>query len=74
MAGYYLAATQLLSYWGTKISASYILREANAIANEMAQLTSEVRIQERKFEGDIEVQRKKSPFHLGKGIQPRCND
>ena len=55
MAGYYLVATQLLSYWGTEISASHIPRETNAIANEMAQLASEVAIQERKFKGDIEV-------------------
>ncbi|KAM1925245.1 hypothetical protein ACFX13_032546 [Malus domestica] len=44
MAGYYLAATQLLSYWGTEISISYIPKELNAIANEMAQLASGVQI------------------------------
>ncbi|KAM1140237.1 hypothetical protein ACFX19_041023 [Malus domestica] len=58
MAGYYLAATQLLSYWGTEISVSYILRESNAKANEMAQLASGAQIQEMKFEVNIEVQKR----------------
>ena len=33
---YYLGTTQLLSYWGTDILVSHILRESNSIANEMA--------------------------------------
>ena len=68
MAGYYLVATQLLSYWGTEISASHIPREANAIANEMAQLALWSTIQERKFEGNIEVQRRNLPSILERGF------
>ncbi|CAN6542591.1 unnamed protein product [Malus baccata var. baccata] len=40
MAGYYLAATQLLSYWDYEISVSHVPRGANLEANEMAQLAS----------------------------------
>ncbi|KAM2932847.1 hypothetical protein FF1_040870 [Malus domestica] len=68
MASYYLAPTQLLSYWGIEISAGYIPREANAIANEMAQLASGVQIQERKFERDIEVQRRDLPSIVDRGF------
>nr|XP_028949385.1 uncharacterized protein LOC114821441 [Malus domestica] len=63
ITGYYLAATQLLSYWGTEISVSYIPRESYAIANEMAQLASGAHVQARKFEGDIEVQ-KRNPHSI----------
>ncbi|KAM2602283.1 hypothetical protein TB1_039701 [Malus domestica] len=55
MVGYYLAATQLLSYWGTEISVSHIPRESNTMANEMAQLASGAQIQERRFEVEVEV-------------------
>ncbi|CAN6725686.1 unnamed protein product [Malus baccata var. baccata] len=68
MAGYHLAATQLLSYWGTKISVSYILRESNIIANEMAQLASGVPIQEKNFEGNIEVHKRNLPSIFEKGF------
>ncbi|XP_050125643.1 uncharacterized protein LOC126602840 [Malus sylvestris] len=46
IADYYLAATQLLSYWGTEILVSHIPRKSNAMAN-MVQLASEAQIQER---------------------------
>ncbi|XP_070665145.1 uncharacterized protein [Malus domestica] len=36
MAGYYLATTQLLSYWDSEISVSHVPRGANLAANEMA--------------------------------------
>ncbi|CAN6687461.1 unnamed protein product [Malus baccata var. baccata] len=36
MAGYYLAAAQLLSYWDSEISVSHVPRGANLAANEMA--------------------------------------
>ncbi|KAM2986249.1 hypothetical protein FF2_006548 [Malus domestica] len=36
MAGYYLAATQLLSYWDSEISVGHVPRGANPAANEMA--------------------------------------
>ncbi|XP_070675847.1 uncharacterized protein [Malus domestica] len=68
MAGYYLATIQLLSYWGTKVSVNYIPREPNAIANEMAQLASGAQIQERKFEGDIEVQKRNLPSIFERGF------
>ncbi|CAN6583835.1 unnamed protein product [Malus baccata var. baccata] len=38
MAGYYLAATQLLSYWDSEISVNHVPRGSNLAANEMAQL------------------------------------
>ncbi|XP_070675796.1 uncharacterized protein [Malus domestica] len=41
MAGYYLAATQLLSYWDYEISVNHIPRGSNLAANEMAQLASD---------------------------------
>nr|XP_028946874.1 uncharacterized protein LOC114820421 [Malus domestica] len=68
MAGYHLAATQLLSYWGTEISVSYIPRESNIIANEMAQLASGVPIQEKNFEGNIEVHKRNLPSIFEKGF------
>ncbi|CAN6543126.1 unnamed protein product [Malus baccata var. baccata] len=68
MAGYYLAATQLLSYWGIEILVNYIPIESNAIANEMAQLASRAQIQERKFEGDIEVQKRNPPPIFERGF------
>ncbi|XP_050160424.1 uncharacterized protein LOC126633954 [Malus sylvestris] len=58
MAGYYLVATLLLSYWGIEVSINHVPREANLIANEMAQLASRAQIQERKFEVNVEIQRR----------------
>lgn len=40
VADYYLAATQILNYWGTEVSINHIPREANVIDNEMAQMAS----------------------------------
>ncbi|XP_070660486.1 uncharacterized protein [Malus domestica] len=53
---------------GTEILVSYIPRESNAIANEMAQLASRAQIQERKFEGDIEVQKRNLPSIFERGF------
>ena len=64
MAGY---------YWGTETSVSHIPRASNTIANEMAQLSSGAQIQEKKFEGDIEVQRRNLPSIFERGY-PRCVD
>ncbi|KAM2316169.1 hypothetical protein ACFX1S_000043 [Malus domestica] len=61
MAGYYLASTQLLSYWGPEISVSHIPRESNMIA-------SGVQIQERKFKRDIEVQNRHLPSIFERGF------
>ncbi|CAN6554159.1 unnamed protein product [Malus baccata var. baccata] len=61
MADYYLVTTQLLRYWGDEISVSYISRGSNTIANEMAQLVTEVHIQERRFKIELEVQKKNLP-------------
>ncbi|XP_050121406.1 uncharacterized protein LOC126599102 [Malus sylvestris] len=58
MAGYYLATTQLLSYWDSEVSVNYVPRESNLAANEMAQIASGVPIQERKYGVDVEVQRR----------------
>ncbi|XP_068317105.1 (+)-neomenthol dehydrogenase-like [Pyrus communis] len=55
MAGYYLVTTQLLRYWGDKISVSHIPIESNTIANEMAQLAIGVQIQEKRFEIEVEL-------------------
>ncbi|XP_070677037.1 uncharacterized protein [Malus domestica] len=44
MAGYYLAAMQLLSYWDSNISVNYVPRGSNLAANEMAQVASGVPI------------------------------
>ncbi|XP_048433367.1 uncharacterized protein LOC125473964 [Pyrus x bretschneideri] len=68
MVGYYLAATQLLVYWGTEISVSHIPRESNSIANEMAQMASGAQIQERKFEVNIEVQKWNLPSIFDRGF------
>ncbi|CAN6727421.1 unnamed protein product [Malus baccata var. baccata] len=40
MAGYYMAATQLLNFWESEISVNHIPRGSNLAANEMAQLAS----------------------------------
>ncbi|CAN6688350.1 unnamed protein product [Malus baccata var. baccata] len=56
MAGYYLAATQLLSYWDSEISVNHIPKGSNLAANEMAQLASGVPIQERTYGVDVEIQ------------------
>ncbi|CAN6563557.1 unnamed protein product [Malus baccata var. baccata] len=40
MAGYYLAAAQLLSFWDSEISVNHVPRGFNLAANEMAQLAS----------------------------------
>ncbi|XP_068331395.1 uncharacterized protein [Pyrus communis] len=61
VASYYLAATQLLSYWGTKISVNHIPRESNAIANEMAHLVFGAQIQERRVKVDVKLQRRNLP-------------
>ncbi|XP_070672058.1 uncharacterized protein [Malus domestica] len=68
MAGYYLSTTQLLSYWGTKISVSHISRESKAVANEMAQLVYGAQIQERRFEVVVEVQRRNLPSIFDRGF------
>ncbi|XP_017188273.1 uncharacterized protein [Malus domestica] len=68
IADYYLATTQLLSYWGTKISVSHIPRESNAMANEMAQLASGTQIQESKFEVEVEVQKRNLPSIFDRGF------
>nr|XP_028945273.1 uncharacterized protein LOC114819794 [Malus domestica] len=57
MAGYYLAATQLLNFWDSEISVNHVPRESNLAANEMAQLAAGVPIQERKPGVDVEIQR-----------------
>ncbi|CAN6700235.1 unnamed protein product [Malus baccata var. baccata] len=68
MAGYYLAVTQLLSYWDTEISINHVPRELNLAANEMAQIASRVPIQERKYEVDVETQRRNLPSILERGF------
>ena len=68
MAGYYLATTQLLSYWGAEISVSHIPRELNAIANEMAQIASGVQIQEKKIQDRSGSTEEKSPFYFYRGF------
>nr|XP_008353189.1 uncharacterized protein LOC103416745 [Malus domestica] len=60
MAGYYLATTQLLSYWDTKISVSHIPRESNAMANEMAHMAYRAHIQ-----GQEESMRVMAEVHEG---------
>ncbi|KAM2274755.1 hypothetical protein ACFX1S_044519 [Malus domestica] len=56
MAGYYLAATQLLSYWDSNISVNHVPRGSNLAANKMAQVASRAPIQERKYGVDVEIQ------------------
>ncbi|KAM2285602.1 hypothetical protein ACFX1S_038175 [Malus domestica] len=68
MAGYYLAATQLLSYWDSEISVSHVSRGANLATNEMAQLASSMPIQERKYGLDVEIQRRNLPSILERGF------
>ncbi|XP_070668493.1 uncharacterized protein [Malus domestica] len=68
MAGYYLAATQLLSYWDSEISVSHVPRGANLAANEMAQLASGMPVQERRYGLDVEIQRRNLPSILERGF------
>ncbi|XP_070679188.1 uncharacterized protein [Malus domestica] len=68
MAGYYLAATQLLSFWDSEISVNHIPRGSNLAANEMAQLASGVPIQERRYGVDVEVQKRYLPSILERGF------
>nr|XP_028949231.1 uncharacterized protein LOC114821334 [Malus domestica] len=64
MAGYYMAATQLLSLWESEISVNHIPRGSNLAANEMAQLASGVPMQERKHGVDVEIQTRNLPSIL----------
>ncbi|KAM1734170.1 hypothetical protein ACFX11_019696 [Malus domestica] len=68
MAVYYLAATQLLSYWDSEVSVNHVPRESNLAANEMAQIASRVPIQERKYGVDVEIQRRNLPSILERGF------
>ncbi|KAM1011396.1 hypothetical protein ACFX2C_046739 [Malus domestica] len=68
MAGYYLAATQLLSYWDSDISMSHVPKGANLAANEMAQLASGMPIQERRYGLDVEIQRRNLSSILERGF------
>ncbi|CAN6558617.1 unnamed protein product [Malus baccata var. baccata] len=68
MAGYYLVAMQLLSYWDSEISVNHVPRGSNLAANEMAQLASSMPIQERKYGVDVEIQRRNLPSILGRGF------
>ncbi|CAN6583621.1 unnamed protein product [Malus baccata var. baccata] len=68
IAGYYLAATQLLSFWDSEISVNHVPRGSNLAANEMAQLASGVPIQERKYGVDVEIQRRNLPSILERGF------
>ncbi|KAM1100267.1 hypothetical protein ACFX2B_006686 [Malus domestica] len=68
MAGYYLAATQLLSYWDSKVSVNHVPRESNLATNEMAQIASGVPIQERKYGVDVEIQRRNLHSMLERGF------
>ncbi|XP_070672593.1 uncharacterized protein [Malus domestica] len=68
MAGYYLAATQLLSYWDSEISVNHVPRGSNLAANKMAQLASGVPVQERKYGVDVEIQRRNLPSILERGF------
>nr|XP_028945639.1 uncharacterized protein LOC114819982 [Malus domestica] len=68
MAGYYLAATQLLSYWDSNISVNHVPRGSNLVANEMAQVALGVPIQERKYGVDVEIQRRNLPSILERGF------
>ncbi|XP_028954479.2 uncharacterized protein [Malus domestica] len=68
MAGYYLAATQLLNVWDSEISVNHVPRESNLAANEMAQLASGVPIQERKYGVDVEIQRRNLHSILERGF------
>ncbi|CAN6691094.1 unnamed protein product [Malus baccata var. baccata] len=68
MAGYYMAATQLLSFWDSEISVNHVPRGSNLAANEMTQLASGVPIQERKYGVDVEIQRRNLPSILERGF------
>ncbi|CAN6712131.1 unnamed protein product [Malus baccata var. baccata] len=68
MAGYYMAATQLLSFWDSEISVNHVPRGSNLAANKMAQLASRVPIQERKYGVDVEIQRRNLPSILERGF------
>ncbi|KAM1117762.1 hypothetical protein ACFX19_008222 [Malus domestica] len=68
MAGYYLVAMQLLSYWDSEISVNHVPRGSNLAANEMAQLASGMAIQERKYGVDVEIQRRNLPSILERGF------
>ncbi|CAN6726791.1 unnamed protein product [Malus baccata var. baccata] len=68
MAGYYMAATQLLSLWESEISVNHIPRGSNLAANEMAQLASGVPMQERKYGVDVEIQTRNLPSILDRGF------
>ncbi|CAN6725608.1 unnamed protein product [Malus baccata var. baccata] len=68
MAGYYMAATQLLSFWESEISVNHIPRGSNLAANEMAQLASGVPMQERKYGVDVEIQTRNLPSILDRGF------
>ncbi|CAN6552342.1 unnamed protein product [Malus baccata var. baccata] len=68
MAGYYMAATQLLSFWDSEILVNHIPRGSNLAANEMAQLASGVPMQERKYGVDVEIQRRNLPSILERGF------
>ncbi|KAM3018395.1 hypothetical protein FF2_002147 [Malus domestica] len=67
-AGYYLAATQLLSYWDFEISVSHVPRGANLAANEMVLLASGMPIQERGYGVDVEIQMRNLPSILERGF------
>ncbi|CAN6700668.1 unnamed protein product [Malus baccata var. baccata] len=68
MAGYYIAAMQLLSFWESDISVNHIPRGSNLAANEMAQLASGVPMQERKYGVDVEIQTRNLPSILDRGF------
>ncbi|CAN6567189.1 unnamed protein product [Malus baccata var. baccata] len=68
MAGYYMAATQLLSFWESEISVNHIPKGSNLAANEMAQLASRVPMQERKYGVDVEIQTRNLPSILDMGF------
>ncbi|CAN6552200.1 unnamed protein product [Malus baccata var. baccata] len=68
MAGYYMAVTQLLSFWDSEILVNHVPRGSNLAANEMAQLASGVPIQERKYGVDVEIQRRNLPSILERGF------
>ncbi|CAN6678225.1 unnamed protein product [Malus baccata var. baccata] len=72
MAGYYMAATQLLSFWESEISVNHIPRGSNLAANEMAQLASGVPMQERKYGVDVQIQTRNLPSILDRGLLLRC--
>ncbi|CAN6694311.1 unnamed protein product [Malus baccata var. baccata] len=68
MAVYYMAATQLLSFWESEISINHVPRGSNLATNEMAQLASRVPMQERKYGVDVEIQTRNIPSILDRGF------